>query len=213
MASVTERRRRAAPAVRWGVAWRGAPGQDVCGDLAVALPLAKGMLLGAIDGLGHGVEAADAARRALETLKAGGDESVPALFKRCHDALLTTRGVVMSLATYLPGPGQPCLSWLGVGNVEGLLVRPQTEGPPKRESLLLRSGVVGFLIPALTATVVPVRPGDLLVLASDGIRNDFGAQVDPAAAPQAIADRILERCEKGWDDALVLVARLQRGGA
>ena len=214
MAAVGERRRGIAAGVRWGVAWRGAPRQQECGDLEVALPFPSGMLFGAVDGLGHGGEAAAAARRALSVLKANPAESVPSLFKLCHEALTATRGVAMSLAAYLHGrQGEPTLSWLGVGNVEGLLVRAGPGGPPSHQSLLLRNGVVGYLMPRLSAAVIPVLPGDVLVLATDGIRSDFGELVDPVDPPQRIADRILERCRKGWDDALVLVARFPKGAS
>jgi hypothetical protein len=45
------------------------------------------------------------------------------------------------------------------------------------------------------------------VLASDGIRNDFGSEVPLEWEPQAIADWLLSRYGKTTDDALVLVAR------
>lgn len=214
MAAVREPRARAAAGVRWGVAWREAPGQKVCGDLAVALAFPTGTLFGAVDGLGHGDEAAAAARKALLVLKANADESVPTLFKRCHEALTATRGVVMTLAAYLPGrKGDPCLSWLGVGNVEALLIRAHPGGSPSRQSLMLRNGVVGYMMPRLPTTMIPLLPGDMLVLATDGIRSDFGDLVDPRDPPQHTADRILAQCVKGWDDALVLAVHFPKGAS
>jgi hypothetical protein len=75
-------------------------------------------------------------------------------------------------------------------------------------SLLLRSGVVGYMVPRLAASELEVQPGDVLVLATDGVRGDLAELVVPREAPQRIADRILAERLKGWDDALVLVARL-----
>jgi hypothetical protein len=60
--------------------------------------------------------------------------------------------------------------------------------------------------------VLPVTPGDLLVLATDGIAPDFDRQIQFRASPQQIADGILKRHFKGVDDGLVLVARLAGGG-
>jgi hypothetical protein len=52
----------------------------------------------------------------------------------------------------------------------------------------------------------------VLVLATDGIRHDFVANLNPGP-PQAMADRILHQYAKGTDDALVLVAQYLGGGA
>jgi phosphoserine phosphatase RsbX len=50
--------------VEWGVATRSRRGEATSGDLAVVALLPEGALIAAIDGLGHGGEAARAARRA-----------------------------------------------------------------------------------------------------------------------------------------------------
>jgi hypothetical protein len=56
--------------------------------------------------------------------------------------------------------------------------------------------------------VQPICPGDLLVLATDGIRAGFAQGLALGDPPQQIADGILARHLKGNDDALVLVARI-----
>jgi negative regulator of sigma-B (phosphoserine phosphatase) len=61
--------------------------------------------------------------------------------------------------------------------------------------------------------VLAVSPGDLLVLATDGIRPDFTTRVTAGDDPQALADRILAECSTGTDDALVVVVRYQRARA
>jgi hypothetical protein len=52
-----------------------------------------------------------------------------------------------------------------------------------------------------------MQPGDLLVLATDGITAGFESFIDPLAHPEPIAGRIMQHCCKGTDDALVLVVR------
>ena len=49
--------------------------------------------------------------------------------------------------------------------------------------------------------------GDLLVVATDGVRSDFADDLRPGA-PQVVADQVLARFGKTSDDALVLAARL-----
>jgi len=46
----------------WGVAERALPGQTVSGDKYLVKPLADGVLLAVVDGLGHGGEATAAAK-------------------------------------------------------------------------------------------------------------------------------------------------------
>jgi phosphoserine phosphatase RsbX len=54
-----------------------------------------------------------------------------------------------------------------------------------------------------------VAPGDVLALATDGIRPTFPEHIRQGERPQDSVDRILAACAKGTDDALVLVARYQ----
>lgn len=193
--------------LEWGVAQRALPGQGESGDQFVVRPFRDGALLAAVDGLGHGSEAAAAARTAVGVLTAAARarESVISLVRRCHEALLETRGAVMSLASF--NAQDSTLTWLGIGNVEGVLARADPAVAPPRETLLLRGGVVGYQLPSLYASVIPVMPGDALVLATDGVRSDFGADLGHGEAPQAMADRLLAQYGKGTDDALVLVVQ------
>ena len=179
-------------------------GQPESGDLGLVLPFPGGTLIGALDGLGHGDEAAAAARAAAGVLRAQPDAHVIWLVRQCHEALAETRGVVMSLASF--SERYATLTWIGIGNVEGLLFRADAAASPRRETLLLRGGVVGFKLPPLGAAVLPVAPGDALVLATDGIRSDFANGLSLTHPPQDVANQILARHAKKTDDALALVA-------
>src|SRR5919106_1940057 len=81
--------------LEWGVATRALEGEPESGDLSVVRPSAGGALVVAIDGLGHGPEAAVAAREAAE-IASREHASLSALFEACHRGLRKTRGVVMS---------------------------------------------------------------------------------------------------------------------
>jgi phosphoserine phosphatase RsbX len=163
-----------------------------------------------VDGLGHGKAASDAARIAVATLENYAEESPSALVQRCHHALRGTRGVVMSLAS-IDVRGE-MMSWLGVGNVDGLLLQPSAS-QPSRQTLLLRGGVVGYQLPSLRTYQLAVTTGDSLIFATDGISSDFATGLSPGDSmlrhqpAQEIADRILLRFGKSTDDALVLVIR------
>ena len=182
------------------------PGQGESGDQHLVCCHQRGILVAAIDGIGHGEEAANAAKAAVAILKAGVDEPVISLLQRCHEGLRATRGVVLSLASIDQEHG--LMTWAGVGNVQGAWMRAGAQKSSVQEVLLLRGGVVGSQLPALQAAVLPIGKGDTLVFVTDGIRGDFAAGLSALESPQRAADRILERHCRGNDDALVLVVRL-----
>jgi len=189
----------------WAVAARPLSGQTVSGDLHVVLPFPAGLLVAAIDGLGHGPEAAVAARAAAAVLEHCAGQPVDEAMRRCHEALRRTRGAALSLASLDLAGGT--LAWLGVGNVDGALFRANRIANPVKESLLQRGGVVGFQLPTLRATVHDLSPGDTLVLATDGIGSRFAEETVTERGLQEAAETILARHGKPTDDALVLVVR------
>ena len=195
--------------VDWGVSARAHGGETDSGDLHVVAPFEHGVLVGAVDGLGHGSEAAEAARIAVEVLTRHAGERPALLVPRCHAALRRTRGVVLSLASI--DEASRTLTWLGIGNVEGVLFRTAKAANPQRETVLLRSGVVGYQLPALRETTLALSGGDVLVFATDGIRHGFGDEPAIGREPQELADDIVARYGKEDDDALVLVARYLAG--
>jgi phosphoserine phosphatase RsbX len=196
--------------LEWGVAALTVAGQVESGDRHIVKPFQSGTLVAVVDGLGHGADAAAAAEIAVASLERHAHESVIFLVGRCHERLHQSRGVVMSLASF--SGLDATMTWLGVGNVEGVLLRADTSRNPRRETLLLRGGVVGAQLPSLSASIVPITPGDTLVFATDGIRSGFAEGLILGDPPQRNADRILARHGMGTDDALVLVARYVGSG-
>jgi hypothetical protein len=193
------------PLIESGIARLTMPGQSQSGDRHLLQPYINGLLVAVVDGLGHGEQAAAAADLAVNTLIKHADESVIALLKRCHHALRDTRGVVLSLASF--NELDRALTWMGIGNVEGLVIRTEGSPPPKQENLLLRGGVVGDQLPSLSASIIPLMQGDTLVFTTDGIRGGFAKDLSSSDPPQVMADRILAKYSKDSDDALVFVVR------
>jgi phosphoserine phosphatase RsbX len=194
------------PMVEYGVAKFILPGQGESGDHHLVCCNRNGVLVAAIDGIGHGEEAASVARSARALLKSSADEPIISLVERCHERLRGTRGAVLSLASIDPEHGM--MTWLGVGNVQGVLMRSNAKNGNAQESLLLRAGVVGSQLPSLQATVIPIARGDTIFFATDGVRSDFSDALSARENPQRAADRILRQYRSGNDDALVLAARL-----
>jgi phosphoserine phosphatase RsbX len=197
--------------VDWGVATRRRRGEATNGDLGIVSVVPEGVLVAAIDGVGHGEEAAHASREAGEVVRRRAGDGLVQLVERCHDALRGTRGAVMGLA--FMSHVTRTMSWLGVGNVEGLMFSVEPWAPGPRARLAIGGGVLGHELPGVTMATVDVRPGDVLILATDGIDPAFSDSVDLSGSMQAISERILARHAKSIDDALVLAVRYLGGRA
>lgn len=195
-------------AIEWSVASRALPGEAVSGDLHVVTSWEGGALIGVVDGLGHGEEATAAARVAVQALEAHARESLVSVVQHCHRALLKTRGVVMTLASL--DTHSETLTVLGVGNVEAMVFHPNPRGPARREGVLLRGGVVGYQLPALQTSVLQVALGDIVVFATDGVREDFSDLINPHDPLQEMVDKVLAQKFRGTDDALVLACKYRR---
>ena len=194
------------PLLEYGVAQFVLPGQTESGDCHVVRGNDDGVLIAAIDGIGHWPEAANVAKAAAGILEAFASEPIISAVETCHEKLRATRGVVLSVASI--EASHSMMTWLGVGNVQGVLLRARTQKRRVQEELLLRGGVIGSQLPPLQAAVLPVAQGDTLVFATDGIRSDFVQSLSVLENPQHAADRILQSYRTGSDDALVLVVRL-----
>jgi hypothetical protein len=181
------------------------PGESESGDMALVKPVTNGVLVAAVDGAGHGREAANAARIAITTLKEHAGEGIAALLRACHVKLKGTRGAVMSVVSFDGQHNE--MRWLGVGNVSGLLVRRPNHPGSLKEGILLKGGLLGYRLPPLHPQVIPVFPGDTVVLATDGISPAFIAEVDTQTPPRTLAARLCANYATGRDDGMMLVAR------
>ncbi len=193
--------------LEWAAAGASRRGDTESGDRCLVVPLSSGTLAIVADGLGHGEPAARAANRVINTVEsATGEPPLLDVVRRCHAALFDdSRGAVASLAYH--NANQGLVTWLGVGNVEGRLLLRTAHGRYLQESLLLRPGILGRQLPRLQPSVHRVTPGDVLILATDGLSSDFADHLPIDAHVDDIAKDILTRCCKGTDDALVLVMR------
>lgn len=190
-----------------GVAAVALSGEPEIGDGRVIVARPNGLLVAAMDGLGHGPQAALASRRAAAVLQRHPEAPLMELMQLCHTELRGTRGAVMSLAAF--NLAAESMEWLGVGNVAGVFLGRDGNGHRLPRFLTLRAGVIGDSLPHLVIETLPVAAGDTLVLATDGILPAFAAGGLPESdliSAQRLASQILLRSARGNDDALVLVA-------
>jgi anti-sigma regulatory factor (Ser/Thr protein kinase) len=162
-----------------------------------------------VDGLGHGPQAALAARAAVEVFQAEAGNDLESILRSAHRAMRSTRGGSVSLCR-LDGEAGRAI-FCGMGNVDGRILTSHSS-----VGLVPRNGTVGM---NLEAPRIPVReldwqPGSLLLLYSDGIRSqtDLSERRDLARHDAAVIAGVLHRDgERGRDDATLVVVRELRG--
>lgn len=193
--------------IEWARAGRPLPSEYTSGDRGIAVDIdGAAALFGVVDGLGHGPAAAEAALRAVDAVTRARSERVEVLIQLCHRVLVGTRGVAMTLARV--DFADSTLTWAGVGNVTAEVVAKAPTGIQIRSSARLAAGIVGYRIPEIRpAQVVSIRPGDLILMSTDGIAEHYLDHIDFSASAVAIAEGLLGKDAKETDDAMVLAAR------
>lgn len=154
-----------------------------------------------IDGLGHGVAAADAAARAVAALHAHPDLRPDEAIRLCHHALAGSRGAAMAVTLLDPAAGR--LTYAGIGNTEAQLWRPH-----QLERLISYRGIVGSNLRTVRAFSAALPPDWLLIMYTDGISQHMEVRLPlpPDMSLQATADSLLARWARATDDATILIA-------
>jgi negative regulator of sigma-B (phosphoserine phosphatase) len=194
--------------IDWATAGRPLSGETVSGDTAVHVELDGVDVIAVVDGLGHGPEAAAAALRACEIVEAHATEPIDLVFRKCHDALLRTRGVAMTIASIGPNG---TMHWLAVGNVDAVVMRLEDTRLRRAGTAVLWGGVVGYRLPKLRVSTFELAEGDLVLMATDGVAPDFVDDLVIGDPVDRLATTIIDRYARPNDDALVAAARF-RGG-
>jgi phosphoserine phosphatase RsbX len=188
--------------ITWGAVCRAKQGQSISGDVYVVREYAEGcVLISVIDGLGGGSEAERAARLAAQTLEQYPDYPLQDLIRRSHTALHSTRGAVIGLLRLELDSSQA--TYVGVGNIG---VQVYSRQPIKPIS---KNGILGFRLPSLLELRYVYDPGDIFVLYSDGVSNNFAQdnKIDIKQPPQRLAEQILASYGKHTDDATVVAIK------
>ncbi|MDD5225112.1 MAG: SpoIIE family protein phosphatase [bacterium] len=137
--------------------------QDQNGDgyLIKHFPPGK-VLLAVIDALGHGPDAHAVAETAREYLNANYWHPVDKLLAGCHRRLEGSRGAALVLIQL--DLVRKTLSYSGVGNVEVRLYRTR-----EKRCLVPKPGIVGYHQIPIKKVEIPLDPGSIIVIFSDGI--------------------------------------------
>jgi len=175
-----------------------------CGDQADFWESDGRTVLCIIDGLGHREGAEEAALAALDFVGRHHHEPLLDVFASCDKAVRHTRGVAMGIAVIDQAAGM--LTYAGIGNTRAMI-----SGNGKRNiNLSSNYGIVGGGYRGLVSESVPLAPGDLVLLYTDGFPEiiDLSAYDDEIKADvERLAETILDDWRRGTDDAAILVFR------
>ena len=145
-----------------GVASRPHPMFDVNGDTFVVKRWAESMLVGVIDGLGHGPLAHRAAQSARHYVETHFSQSLADIFRGTDRACRGSRGVVMALACFDWAKGE--VTFASIGNIETRAFGNESFSPK------IRRAIVGINAPAAIVTTYPWSSANhVLVMHSDGL--------------------------------------------
>lgn len=180
------------------------PGEDVCGDACAVVQTPTGRIAIAVDGLGHGPNAAIAATEALRLFHRHHRLPVPQILEYLHAGLRPTRGAAVSVASH--DVARATVIYGGIGNIAGSLHL----GTETRRMISL-NGTAGHVARRIQTFDYPA-PGGLLIMHSDGVATSWSLERYPGIQrmhPTLIAAVLYRDHARRRDDATVLAMKLE----
>jgi hypothetical protein len=192
------------PGIDVGVVSVAKDGEDVCGDAWAAADRQESPAFMVVDGLGHGLRAADAARLATLAFRGSTQHPPGAQVATIHDALRGSRGAAVAVARLDRARG--VLTFAGVGNIAGVVV---AEGTARH--LVSGNGTAGHDVGRINEFTYPWPDRALLVMHSDGLGGRGQLERYPGLDhrhPSVVAGVLYRDWTRGRDDVTVLAARV-----
>jgi len=183
-------------------------GESACGDAWTLVHTRQGALICAVDGLGHGPDAAAAARLALDQVEqqAARNLRLQDVIEAVHAALRPTRGAAIALA--LLHEGEPVCTFCGIGNISACLLS-QTGS----RSMVSYNGIMGHQLRKVQEFQYPSDDTGLCILHTDGIATRWRLEDYPGlerSNAALIAGVLYRDHARRRDDATVVAVRRMR---
>ena len=190
-------------ATEWGAVSRAKGGQIANGDAWAAEAEGGVRTILVADGLGHGPDAARAARAAMEAFGFHNSAKPVDLMRICHAALAGTRGAAAGAAQFTSARGLG--SFAGVGNISC-----RVESADAHQELASHNGTLGHDLPRVQQFDFIFPPEAILVLHTDGLATRWAVSEYPGligAHAGLIASILYRDHERGNDDVTVVVVK------
>jgi len=208
--SMEQQQQQQSSLIEWAKAKQEKPQPPHKTEIPVVKATPSGILVGLVDGVGQGPASEEAAQLAADTLQEYTHQSLSELFARCERACGGTKGVAMSAA--IVNSGFNTISWFGAGHVQGVLFRRSPAAEPRIHKLERFNGLVGTGQIRLRELCLPIKPGDLLIFASEGVLDSFVEALPIDGKPRVVADQLLSKyCQENHDCSIVVVRYLGQG--
>jgi anti-sigma regulatory factor (Ser/Thr protein kinase) len=179
------------------------PGEEVCGDGWKCEPLADKTLCLVADGLGHGSNAAVAAREAIDVLTEHRVKAPAEILEKAHDALRSTRGAALAVAQV--NHLHDYLRFCGVGNIAAAII---DDGVARQ--MVSLNGTAGLEVRKIVEFTYPWSGESTLIMHSDGLMSRWDLHFYPGLIqrhPSLIAGVLYRDFNRNRDDVTVLVAK------
>jgi hypothetical protein len=178
-------------------------GETHCGDSWAEYHTDSHSVYLVVDGLGHGIGAAEAADEAVAAFHRAATVNPLDALDEIHHSLRTTRGAAASIASLDRNARK--LRYAGVGNVAAAIL-----ADPKGHAMVSQNGILGHSVARLQDFTYDWPIGATLTMYSDGIASHWSLAKYPrlASCPTLLGAAVIYRdFSRRRDDATVLIAR------
>jgi anti-sigma regulatory factor (Ser/Thr protein kinase) len=180
-------------------------GEVVSGDNWAIFPTPNGDVYLVVDGLGHGLQASEAALLGIDIFRKSLHLPPAAIVNAMHAGMRATRGAAVAVLAVDTTRRQ--VTCCGVGNISCLLQMPDG----RLQSLISHNGTVGHQMRRVQEFQYTFLPQSLLILHSDGISANWKLSTYPDLfehRPATVAGVLYRDAARRRDDATILVSRL-----
>ena len=148
-----------------------------CGDTGRVYKNNEICCLALVDVLGHGAVARSVAILAENYLDSHYGDDPVSLLQGLHAYLSGTRGAVAAFCRLCLQTGE--LDFAGIGNITAKIIGE------KNESLVSRDGIIGYRAVRPHAVKTRIKPGDVVLMHSDGIKSHIDLSKTQTYGPEA----------------------------
>jgi len=183
------------------------PGEIISGDDAALFQTESGFVAVAADGLGHGPEARESSKAAIDSVARLREPDLAQIIRAIHGDLAKTRGCAISLIRFDNASRQ--LECVSMGDAYTHLYNRRDAHFFTSTPFIVGSGFQK--LPTVRVETATAEPGSVLVMFTDGLksRTTLKGELDVLRQPAiGIAQHLIENNARPDDDALVLVAKL-----
>jgi anti-sigma regulatory factor (Ser/Thr protein kinase) len=156
-----------------------------------------------VDGLGHGLLAAEAAKRAVEVFQMNADQNPAEILGSIHDGLRSTRGAAAAITEI--DLNKRIVTYAGIGNINSAII---TSNSCRR--LVSHNGTLGHEVHRMNEFVYEFPEGAALLMHSDGLGSQWDINKYPGLLsrhPSLITSVLYRDFHKERDDVTVLFSK------